>query len=190
MVLGLVVAAGGWQPIQAQAGTERGVEVFVSAGPSWMWSDESYLGQGIVGGAGVAYRLRRLGLELVVDHRRHGRDFEGSGVMFESDATRVAGRAIVHVGRAKAQPYAGGLFGYARVHHMSDFPDDCEFVDHRRVCRSRVRFTSTEHMRVLGAVAGVRVALRDRWFVRPEFELAFPKEGIMMGATVAIGRSR
>jgi hypothetical protein len=188
VVLVFVFGLGEGQTIRAQAGTERGVEAFVSAGPSWMWSDESYLGLGIVGGGGVAYRLGRLGLEFVVDHRRHGREFEGSDVLFESNATRVAGRALFHMGRAAAQPYVGGLLGFARIHHMTDFPDDCEFVEHRPVCRSRVRFTSTHNVRVIGAVAGVRVAVRDRWFVRPEFEMAFPEEGIMIGATVVIGR--
>lgn len=173
----------------AQGAADPTLEAFVFAGPSWMWSDESYLGTGVVAGAGIAYRVRRLGVELVVDHRRHRRDFDGSDVVFESDASRVIGRALFHMGRATAQPYVGGLIGFARIHRRSEFPDDCEFSELRPVCRSRVRFASTDDVRVFGAVAGVRVALRDRWFVRTEFEFALPAEGAMMSATVAIGRS-
>jgi opacity protein-like surface antigen len=172
----------------AQAPATGGLEIFAAAGPSWMWDDEGYLGTAVAAGGGVAFRRGALGLEAVVDHRRHQPDFNNA-VIFRTRQTRVMGRVLYFFGTARAQPYVGGSVGLAHVDRFSEFPDDCRFVDHVRVCDGVRRFESRDSSRALGGIGGVRVALNERWFIRPEFELAHAGNDITMGAMVAVGRS-
>ena len=170
--------------VWAQA-PRQSFEVFALAGPVQMWDDEGSLGTAVVGGAGIGYRLGRLGFEAALDTRRHQPEF-GNDVVLRASATRVTGRVVYYFGRGKVQPYVGGAVGYARIARFSELPDDCQLVDHQFVCSSTRRFESTDRSRALSAISGVRVQT-GRWFVRPEFEIGQSRDNLTMSGTIAIG---
>ena len=170
-----------------QVGDDSGIELFSSVGAGPMWDDESLLGIGGVLGAGVGYRVRRLGVEIVADRRWHDRSF-ASNVRFTAEATRVTGRILYMFPGGGARPYVGGAAGWAQVHRTSEYPDDCAFGPGGQFrCQGTERFRSTHRPRALAAVAGLRVPVAHGFFLRPELELGLAGEFVTIGGTVAAG---
>jgi hypothetical protein len=189
-VVALTLGAGTSSPAWAQAPSVARVEAFGSAGLGPMWDDESALGTGGVFGAGIGYRLfPRFSVEFLVGYRKHNRDFE-SGVRFGADAWAPTGRAAYYLSDRAFQPYVGGSVGRDRVTRRSEFPDDCEIDGMGRyTCQTVQRTQRAVVARSLAAFSGVRLAVDEHSFVRPEVEIRFAGEFVMIGGSVALGWS-
>jgi hypothetical protein len=153
-----------------------------------MWDDESLLGTGGVFGAGAGYRLsRRLGIELLIDYRRHDRRFT-SGVRFAADVWAPAGRVSYYFSDRTIQPYVGGSIGSFRVTRTSEFPDDCRPDGiGRSTCPTVQRTQRSVVARSVAGFTGVRLAVDEHAFVRPEAGIGFAGEFLMIGGSVAVG---
>jgi hypothetical protein len=153
-----------------------------------MWDDESLLGTGGVVGAGVGYRLsRRLGVEFLVDRREHDRRFT-SGVRFAANGWAANGRVMYYFSDRAVQPYAGGSVGALRVARSSELPDDCGINGAGQFrCLAVQRGQRTDSVRSLAGFAGVRIAVNEHLFLRPEVEVATAGEFMSIGGRMAVG---
>jgi hypothetical protein len=187
---GCVLAAliTGWPALAFGQGSDSGFETFALAGAGGMWEDEGYLGLGWALGGGFGYRVRAVGFEGVVDHRRHTRNFD-SGVVFKARAIRSTGRVLYYFRRRPTGPYLGAQIGFSLVNRESNFPLNCRPFGPQLRCDGTERFESSDLARVLGPVAGVRFALDNGWFVRPEFEISPASASTTMSGLVVAGKT-
>jgi hypothetical protein len=157
----------------AQTVTESGPEVMGAVAVSNLWDDESRLGLGVTGGAGVGYRWRgRVGVEARVEGFAHERTFL-SGVRFTASGTRYLGQVSYYWSDRKVQPFAAGTLGVIRVSRRSEYP-----VVQPGPTGAPVRIGTDVFDRdltdtVWGGSGGVRVQLNDRFALRPESGMLF-----------------
>jgi hypothetical protein len=153
-----------------------------------MWDDESLLGTGWAIGGGIGYRFPgNVGVELLIDRRDHDRRFS-SGVRFTARGSRVTGRLAYYGRGPRVRWYAGGALGTMEIERRSEFPDECGFdAAGMYRCAGTLVFERTVRERVLAGMTGVRIALNERMFLRPEFELSVAGEFVTMGGAVSVG---
>src|SRR5687767_1011974 len=81
------------------------VEVLAAGGLHKLWDDESSIGTGVVGGAGLGIALTdSVRIRGRVMRSRNTRDF-GNGVIFEASATRYAAELLWQPSASKHSPY-------------------------------------------------------------------------------------
>jgi len=172
----------------AQSPSSARVEILGSAGAGPLWDDESLLGTGGVVGAGVGYRLSKpLGVEFLVDRREHDRRF-ASGVRFAADGWAASGRVLYYFSDRAIEPYVGGSVGTLWVVRTSEFPDQCGLHAAAQFRCLPVRHQQrTESARSVAGLAGVRIAMNEHLFLRPEVEVATAGEFLSIGGRIGVG---
>ena len=149
-------------------------EIVVRAGIVNLWDDEGRIGSGpsIGGGAGIRL-VHGIGIEGLVERHVTDRHFS-SGVSFHSTVMAATARVMKYVVTSRAQPYAGGGVGIARIETLNEFPG----------------FPSNERKTTSGTIsgfAGVRIAAGRAVFLRPEVELLRAGEHLRIAASVIAG---
>ena len=166
-----------WVPSVAAA-QSISPDIFGKLGFSQFWDDESYLSTGGVAGAGAALNLPHgFAVEALMDKYGNDRRYE-SGVHFHADITRVSGRAMKYFRSGPIQPYVGGSLGVARVRRLNEFPTGNS---------QRTSNTNVDHTVVRGGVAGVRFAINQHAFIRPEFEMSVARDYLRLEGTASFG---
>jgi len=161
-------------PAVLSAQSTTSPEIFVRTGLVQLWDDEGNIGIGPSIGIGAGIRLPHgIAIEGLVERHTNDRNFS-SGVAFNSTVVGAAGRIAKYVGSSRTQPYFGGSAGITRVKTISQFPG---FPTNERSTTSRT----------LGGFAGIRFAVGQRVFVRPEFEVSQAGEHLRIGGSVAAG---
>jgi hypothetical protein len=128
------------------------------------------------------------GIELLAETQTAKRDFE-SDVRFDSTVTAGRARVLKYFGTGRSQPYAGGSLGMTRVRSTRGSPTGCALVNNVFTCTGRDVFRSQSTAGALSGFGGLRIAVGDVMFVRPEFELSKAGEHMRIGGIVAIGAS-
>ncbi len=138
-----------------------------------LWDDESKVGLGVAGGAGIGYRWHgRLGVEARVEGFSNSRTFS-SGVKFKATGTRVLGQVIYYWSDDKVQPFAGGTFGIMKVKQRNEFPVVTPGPTGPPIVIGTDVFEGRDTDRVWGGSGGVRIRVTDRFALRPEAGLLF-----------------
>jgi hypothetical protein len=160
-------------PSLLAAQSTRSPEIFARAGIVNLWDDEGRIGSGPSIGAGGGIRLGHgVGIEGLVERHVTDRQFS-SGVSFRSTVVGATARVVKYVGTSRAQPYAGGGVGIARIETLSEFPG----------LPTNERKTTSG---TVGGFTGVRIAA-GRGFVRPEVELLRAGEHLRIAGSVMAG---
>ena len=149
-------------------------EIFVRAGIVNLWDDEGRIGSGlsISGGAGIRL-VHGIGIEGLVERHVTDRQFS-SGVSFHSTVVGGTARVVKYVGTSRAQPYAGGGVGIARIETLSEFPG----------------FPSNERKTTSGTISGftgVRIGAGRRGFLRPEVDMSRAGEHLRIAGSMVAG---
>jgi hypothetical protein len=165
-------------------------EILGTVSLSNLWDDESSLGTGLTGGAGVGYRWRgRVGVEGRVEWFSHERTFL-SAVRFHAEGTRVLGQVAYYWLNGKAQPFAAGTVGVIRVNQTNESPIFAPGPEGlpNRIGTNVVSGRATDF--AWGGSSGVRNRLTDRLALRPEagILLSVPHNfvDIRFGVTAAV----
>ncbi len=171
-------------------GFAQSIELFVATGAVQLWDDEGSLGLGLPVAGGVGFRSSHgWGVEALIEGQQAKRRFGGpNDVRF--DSTVVAGRArlLKYFGNGRTQAYAGGGSGITRIKSTYDYPADCALSPSNQFhCANRDLHRSTSTSGTLSGLAGVRIAVGEHLFVRPEFELSRAGEYLRIGGIVAMG---
>jgi hypothetical protein len=150
-----------------------GPEVMGVVAVSNLWDDESRLGFGVTGGAGVGYRwLGRFGIEARVEGFAHERTFT-SGVRFNASGTRYLGQVAYYWSDGHVQPFAAGTLGVIKVKRRSEFPVEQPGPTGAPLVLGRDVFERDLTDTVWGGSGGVRIQLNDRFALRPEAGMLF-----------------
>lgn len=161
-------------PTLVSAQVTHSREIFLRGGLVALWDDEGRIGKGPSIGGGAGIRLHHgIGIEGLVERQATDRQFS-SGVSFRSTVVGATARVVKYVGASRAQPYAGGGFGVARINTFSEFPG---FANNER------KTTST----TLGGFTGVRIGAGRRGFLRPEVEMSRAGEHLRIAGSVMAG---
>jgi hypothetical protein len=176
----------------AQTGVPvRRTEVFGVVASETLTDDEGSLGTGLMGGAGVRYRLSdRIDVEGRVERIAHERNFD-SGVLFSATGARFVGRLLYHFSNGKARPYVAGTGGYMTITRSSTFPIvSPEPGFGRPIVTGHDTFERSLNEPLWGGGGGVDLRLTDRWSVRPEANLLWsvPSNyvGLQFGAALGV----
>jgi opacity protein-like surface antigen len=170
----------------------QSLELFAVTGAVQLWDDEGSLGVGVPIGGGVGFRSPHgWGIEALIEGQNASRRFESpSDVRFDSTVMSGRARLLKYFGTARAQPYAGGGLGVTRIKSTYDYPAGCGFGPNNQFqCTSRDVHRRDQTAGTLTGIAGVRIAVGSKLFVRPEFEFSRAGEHMRMGGTVAVGGS-
>jgi hypothetical protein len=142
--------------------------VIVEAGAHTLWDEESFIGTGFAGGAGISVPVSpRLQVRGRVVRSRNRRDF-GTGVVFERDATRYTADVLWNVTTGPRAVYVGGGAGVFAFEHESRFgphPDDPRPVQNVQV------FSRTGTESIVGGIAGVTAVSAGRFRLQPEVSI-------------------
>jgi hypothetical protein len=150
------------------AAQPSGPEVMGVIAVSNLWDDESRLGFGVAGGAGVGYRWRgRLGIEARVEGFAHERTFT-SGVRFRATGTRYLGQVVYYWSDGNVQPFAAGTLGVIKVKRRSEFPVEQPGPTGAPLVIDTDVFERDLTDTVWGGSGGVRIQLNDRFALRPD----------------------
>ena len=163
----------------AGQGTSRPFEVFAGAGVSRMGGDEGSLGSGPSVVSGFGYRVTpRLSLEVDLTRAQHERNIAGGPL--EGTATGVFGDLVYHFGEGRTQVFVVGSLGVLNSDIRQTFS----------IAGGTQTFARDESSFAWGGGAGVKVFLKPRISLRPQFRLVLSEEtGVMGQATgsVAVG---
>jgi hypothetical protein len=155
------------------------MEVFAGGGPSRMGSDEGSLGSGPALLAGIGFRFAaRASIELDLLRAQHERNIAGGPL--EGTATGVFGDLVYHFGEGRTQFFAIGSAGFlsSRTSHRLPFSGGAQVI------------RSDQSDFAWGGGAGVKLYLKPRFSLRPQFRIVFSERTGVMGlvaASVVVG---
>lgn len=155
--IALVCCAG---PCSGEEYRYRG-EVFGAVGAGKTYDDEGSLGSGFNGGGGVGYRIRpKFGVEFELSGFRHERETSSGSLLFRGNGVFATGNAVYYFGSGtgRAQPYVIGGAGVLHKRNTSSFEGG-----------PRLDFSGTGF--ALNGGAGVKIFVRPRFSIRPEFRV-------------------
>jgi len=121
------------------------------------------------------------GIELLAETQKANRHFD-SDVLFDSTVTAARARLLKYFGGGRTQPYAGGSLGVTRITSTRESPTGCALVNNVFTCTGRDMFRTESTAGTLSGSAGVRIAVGNVMFVRPEFKLSKAGEHMRLGA--------
>lgn len=156
------------------------VEVFAGAGACRVGGDEGSRGNGpcFVGGFGFRFAARA-SVEVDLMRAQHERNIAGGPL--EGTATGVFGNVVYHFGERRTQVFVMGstdLLSSKTTHTYSASGG------------TAITFRSDDNNFAWGGGAGVKIFLKPRLSLRPQFRLVFSEATGVMGlaaATVAMG---
>jgi hypothetical protein len=153
------------------------VEVFGAVGLSRMGGDEGSLGSGphVFGGTGVRFAPRAW-IEVDVMRAQHERDIAGGPL--EGTTTGVFGSADYHFSEGRTQVFVMGSVGFLRSETTHTYPFG----------GTPTTFRSADDDFAWGGGGGLKIFLRPRLSVRPQFRLVFSEAtGVIGLAAGSIG---